>query len=147
MEARHLNTVRLSIKSSRQVKLPLRDALLFALNGLAATGVHYGALRLLVDGFDARPVGLANFFAASIGIVFSFLGNRYVVFRTRSNGSLLDRFLRFLLLYASLAILSALVLFVWTDLRGRSYHIGFVLATVFQFILSYFGNRYLVFRK
>ena len=39
------------------------------------------------------------------------------------------------------------VLWLWSDIGGFDYRIGFILATSLQFVLSFFGNRYLVFRQ
>jgi putative flippase GtrA len=123
----------------------LREPSLFALNGLAATGVHFGALHVAVEMLAIYPVGLANFFAACFGIGASFVGNRHIVFRGRSKAPLRHHLARFAALYAALALLSALVLFLWTDIGGQDYRLGFVLATGLQVVLSYFGNRNLVF--
>ncbi|WP_271089474.1 GtrA family protein [Hoeflea poritis] len=120
---------------------------LFVLNGLFATGVHFASLSFLVEIADLRPVGIANFFAACIGIGCSFTGNRYLVFRDRQKESFLEELGRFLALYFAIAVVSATVLFVWTDLGNRSYHHGFLIASAIQFLLSYLGNRYLVFNK
>jgi putative flippase GtrA len=125
----------------------VREPALFALNGLAATGVHYGVLHAGVELLAIYPVGLANFIAAGFGITASFLGNRHVVFRDRANGPLLHHLARFGLLYGVLALASAAVLFLWTDIGGQDYRLGFLLATGLQVVLSYFGNRHLVFTQ
>jgi putative flippase GtrA len=46
-----------------------------------------------------------------------------------------------------LAVASAVVLFLWTDIGGQDYRLGFLLAAGLQVILSYFGNRHLVFTQ
>jgi len=40
---------------------------------------------------------------------------------------------------------ACIMLFVWTDLWGLDYSLGFALAVIVQVFGSYFGNRYLVF--
>ena len=52
---------------------------------------------------------------------------------------------RFVLLYALLALLHGLVLYLWTDRLGFDYRIGFLLATGMQLVLSYLGNKIMVF--
>ena len=124
-----------------------REPALFVLNGLAATGVHYGVLHAAVELLAIYPVGLANFIAACFGITASLLGNRHVVFRGRANAPLGHHLARFGLLYAVLAVANAAVLFLWTDVGGQDYRLGFLLAAGLQVVLSYFGNRHLVFTQ
>jgi hypothetical protein len=53
---------------------------------------------------------------------------------------------RFGLLYASIALLHGLVLWWWTDVNRLDFRIGFLLATGLQVVLSFWGNKVLVFR-
>lgn len=137
------------MSSSMKSSLPnhAREPALFVLNGLAATGVHYGVLHAAVELLAIYPVGLANFIAACFGITASFLGNRHVAFRGRANAPLGHHLARFGLLYAVLAVANAVVLFLWTDVGGQDYRLGFLLAAGLQVVLSYFGNRHLVFTR
>lgn len=48
--------------------------------------------------------------------------------------------------YGALAVLHGGVLWVWSDLAGQDYRVGFAIATVGQVVLSYLGNTRLVFR-
>jgi hypothetical protein len=50
-------------------------------------------------------------------------------------------------LYAAIAVLHGLVLYFWTDKLRLDYRYGFLLATVLQVVLSYCGNKKLVFRR
>jgi putative flippase GtrA len=120
-----------------------RSPILFIINGLAATGVHYGVLVLLVEGLKVGPVGLANGMASVVGISASYLGNRYVVFGSGAPSS--KTLPRFLLLYAAIAAVHAGFLTVWTDLGALRYGIGFIIATAVATGVSYLGNRYFVF--
>ncbi len=122
----------------------LRSLILFLVNGLAATGVHYGVLVLLVEELKVHPVGLANGMASVVGISASYLGNRYVVFGSGTPSS--KTLPRFLLLYAAIAVVHAGFLAVWTDILGLRYETGFLIATIVATGVSYLGNRYLVFR-
>lgn len=118
----------------------------FFINGLLATAVHYGVLTLNLQYLEMRSAGLANLLAAVFGITSSFIGNRYFVFR-KHEGGLLSQAKSFLLLYAAIACLHGAVLFGWTDVGGLDYRLGFLVATCLQVILSYWGNRRLVFNK
>jgi len=118
----------------------------YILNGLVATFLHYGVLNFNIIALDIEPVGLANFLAAIFGISISFLGSRYFVYKKHVNAAS-SQVVRFLLLYGFIAIVSGFVLYVWSDLYGLSYHLGFIVATVIQMMFSYFGNKVFVFKK
>ncbi|MRH79042.1 GtrA family protein [Spiribacter sp. C176] len=117
----------------------------YVLNGLFATAVHFLVLTLLIEGLQMASAGAANFIAAGFGITASFLGNRFFVF-AYARGPLAYLAVRFLLLYAGIAVVHGLTLALWTDWLALDYRIGFLLATFLQFALSYSGNRWLVFR-
>jgi len=118
----------------------------YFINGLLATAVHYGVLTLNLQYLDMQSAGLANMLAAVFGITSSFFGNRYFVFR-KHQGGLLSQAGSFLLLYAAIACLHGAVLFGWTDVGGLDYRLGFLVATFLQVILSYWGNKRLVFKQ
>lgn len=117
----------------------------YVINGLVATAVHFGALTVNLHVVGIKSAGLANLIAAVLGISVSFLGSRYFVFRT-GEGSMARQALAFGILYALLAIAHGAILYLWTDLNGLDYRIGFVLATCFQVAVSYVGNKTLVFK-
>lgn len=121
-----------------------REFVRYVLNGLFATAAHFAMLTFLLQVLAWQSAGLANLCAAVVGIATSFLGSRYFVFR-----QVLQPFsgqvLRFGSLYAAIAVLHGLVLFIWSDWLALPYTIGFLLATGLQFMLSYLGNKYLVF--
>lgn len=117
----------------------------YIINGLFATAVHFGILSFNLQVVEMESAGLANMIAAVFGITASFIGSRYFVFRA-AHGSPLRQALSFASLYAVIAILHGAILYVWTDLNGLDYRVGFLLATGVQMLVSYFGNRALVFR-
>lgn len=116
----------------------------FIINGIVATAIHYAVLTLNLKVIGIPSAGVANFVAAWFGIAASFIGSRFFVFR-RSEAPWLKQALRFLVLYASIACLHGLVLFAWTDTFQLNYTAGFALATVLQTVLSYLGNKLMVF--
>ncbi|MBA0282139.1 GtrA family protein [Stenotrophomonas maltophilia] len=121
------------------------QAVRYVINGLAATAVHYGVLRFNIEVLHIPLAAAANALAAVFGITASFLGSRYFVFRGRQ-GSLARQGSLFLLVYASIAVLHALVMYLWADRLGLDYRIGFVLATGMQMAISFIANRLVVFK-
>ena len=122
-------------------KQPIR----YIVNGLVATAVHFLVLTFNLKVLDWNSAGFANLIAAVFGISVSFLGSRYYVF----NGSLeplVKQLYRFMLLYAAIAILHGLLMYVWVDVYLQNYVIGFVIATFMQVACSYIGNKVLVFK-
>lgn len=121
-----------------------QEIIRYILNGLVATAAHYGAFLFNLSLLPAHSAGLANFLAAFIGISISFLGSRYFVFRNWQ-APIVGQFLRFGALYAGIAILSGLTLFVWSDLLQLDKRVGFLIGVFLQVALSYFGGKKLVF--
>jgi putative flippase GtrA len=118
----------------------------YALNGLVATAVHDGALRLQMEALGAGSAARANFVAALCGIATSFVGSRWYVFR-KLDEPVLRQMRDFGLLYGAIAVLHAGFLGLWTDRLGLDYTAGFGIALVMQVVGSFFGNKYLVFRS
>jgi len=123
----------------------LRQFARFVVNGLAATAVHFGTLTFLVEVVNVGSKGVANSIAAVLGIFASFLGNRFFVFASKT-GSLRRELLRFSALYATLALLSGALMALWADVLAFDYRIGFVVISGIQLVLSFLGNRMLVFK-
>ena len=119
-------------------------ALRFLANGLFATGAHFAVLATLIEVVKLDSAGAANLLAATVGVPVSFLGNRHFVFRSAAQ-PLFGQALRFVALYAATALMHGAALFGWTDLGGLDRN-GFLLATGLQVVISYLGNRWLVFR-
>lgn len=117
----------------------------YLINGLFATVIHFLFLSFILQMSIISSKGLANFFAALIGILSSFLGSRYYVFR-HCRGSIARQASKFGVLYGSIAVFHGLILWVWSDIAGLNHKVGFLLATSFQVSISYFGNKYLVFK-
>lgn len=122
-----------------------REILRYVVNGVAATLVHYTVLTVNLELLGFSSAGAANLVAACFGITASFLGSRYYVFRS-AHAPIAGQFLKFGGLYAAIAVLHGLVLWLWTDRFGLDYRAGFLLAAALQVSLSYIGNKFLVFR-
>lgn len=117
----------------------------YLINGVLATVIHFAVLKFNLDVIGMHSAGVANGVAAIFGITVSFIGSRYFVFRG-SGGHLLQQGILFLLIYACIAVLHALVMYVWADCLGFDYRIGFLLATFMQMAFSFVANKFMVFR-
>lgn len=116
----------------------------YIINGLVATAAHFTFLTILVEIAHIQSAGLANLIAAALSISVSFLGSRYFVFKNTKE-PWFRQASKFVLLYASIALVHGAVMWLWADYLGFDYRIGFLFATCFQVAGSYFGNKYLVF--
>lgn len=122
------------------------EAYRYLINGLFATGVNYLILSFNLDVLEFRSAGLANLIASAFGIASSFLGSRHFVFQ-KHHEPMLSQALKFASLYGAMALMQGFVLLVWTDHLGFDYRVGFLIATALQVLMSYFGNKFLVFKK
>ena len=118
----------------------------YIINGLLATGIHYAVLVILLEVAQLDLASVANLIAAVFGISASFLGSRYFVFQ-QLDESAWQQMLRFVPLYALIAVIHTMVMRVWTDHIGWNYTLGFLLATGLQIAGSFLGNKYLVFKS
>ncbi|MET1080688.1 MAG: GtrA family protein [Pseudomonas sp.] len=117
----------------------------FIINGLFAAVIHYAVLSFNLRVLEFPSAGLANFVAAWFGIAASFIGSRFFVFR-RGDTPVAGQALRFLASYAAIACLHGLLLYIWTDRLHHDYTLGLIIASVMQAVLSYLGNKLLVFK-
>ncbi len=117
----------------------------YFINGLVATSVHYGVLTFNLEILGVPSAGLANLIAACFGIASSFIGSRYFVFK-KYEVSIMSQAIKFSALYAVLALFHGFILFIWSDWLNLDYRYGFLVATFFQFVLSYIGNKKMVFK-
>lgn len=117
----------------------------YGVNGVVATAVHYAVLVFNLQILALPSAGLANLIAAVFGVSTSFLGSRYFVFPETGEG-VIAQAIKFSSLYGAIALLHGMALLIWTDWIGLDYRIGFLLATGLQVSLSYFGNKFLVFK-
>lgn len=118
----------------------------FVINGIYATVIHYSVLVFLMELLNFQLAWVANGTAAVVAISFSFLGNRYFVFRSK-NPKLIDQISRFYIVYALIAAVHSSVLYLWTDLLLLKYQVGFIIATLVQLIISFTASKYMVFAK
>lgn len=116
----------------------------YLINGLVATAGHFATLYFGIEVLQLGSAGLSNALASVVGITLSFLGNRYLVFR-QNGQTITAQAMRFVALYALIAVLHGAVLYLWSDRLGLPYQSGFVLAVALQIVLGYVVNKYLVF--
>ena len=117
----------------------------YVINGLIATAVHFCALQINLNILGFSSAGLANFVAVFFGITVSFIGSRYFVFKAYEQ-SIFRQVFKFAGLYIAIAFIHGGVMYAWSDIQGWNYMIGFVLATTVQVMISYWGNKLLVFK-
>lgn len=125
--------------------LPAGQLLRYVVNGVVATAVHFGVLHFCIEVLHVPLAAAANAVAAVFGIAVSFMGSRYFVFRGQA-GNVVRQGALFVLVYAGIALLHALVMYAWADRLGYDYRIGFVLATGMQMAFSFLANKFLVFK-
>ena len=129
----------------RQLVLGLVHPAKFVVNGVVATAVHFSVLTFCLKVLLWQSVGLSNMTASVFGIVSSFTGNRYFVFQN-SNEPANKQIIRFIVLLVTLAGVHFCVMYLSTDIYGNDYRLSFLLATVIQTILSFLGNKIMVFK-
>ena len=117
----------------------------YAINGLVATAVHFCILQINLKLLGFSSAGLANFVAAFFGIATSFIGSRYFVFKANER-SAFRQVLKFAGLYTAIAFIHGGVMYACSDILGWDYLIGFTIATTVQVMISYWGNKLLVFK-
>ena len=117
----------------------------FLVNGVFATGVHFSVLTFCLKVLLWHSAGLSNMTASVFGITSSFLGNRYFDFKN-SDEPFQKQVTRFIALSVTLATVHGLVMYLSTDVYGNDYRLSFLLATVIQTILSFLGNKIMVFK-
>ena len=117
----------------------------YVINGLVAAAAHFLILTLNLKVFGWSSAGLANLVASLVGISVSFVGSRYFVF-PESEERLNSQISRFFLLYIVIALFHGLLMHWWVDVFALNYAIGFVVTMVVQVVLSYWGNKILVFK-
>lgn len=118
----------------------------YGLNGVVATSIHYAVLVSCIELLDIASIGLSNFFASLFGILFSFLGNKFFVFKALA-GQIKTQMAIFFITYMLIALLHGLVLFIWSDVFRFNYNFGFILAVCIQFVLGYLASKWIVFGK
>jgi putative flippase GtrA len=117
----------------------------YVINGLVATAVHFAVLTFNLEWLRMDSAGVANVIAAAFGIVTSFLGSRYFVFR-RTDMPIFKQAMSFALLYAATMAMHGGVLFLLSDVMSFDYRLGFCAATTLQVVVTYIGNKTLVFK-
>jgi putative flippase GtrA len=122
------------------------EVLRYIINGIICTLIHFGVLTFNIKILHFESTGWANLIAAIFGITASFIGSKYYVFPSH-NDSIYKQIIKFGLLYAVIALCHGLILFIWTDHFSLDYRFGFILATFLQVLLSFIGNKYMVFNK
>lgn len=120
------------------------EILRFLINGAAATAVHFAVLVVLIEVVGIVSAGLSNALASIVATCVSYAGNKIFVFESQARHR--DSGVRFIILYMGLLFWYAGSLFLWSDVLGFNYKMGFVIAVIIGTVLSYMGNKFWVFR-
>jgi putative flippase GtrA len=116
----------------------------FVINGLIATSIHFLVLYLCVDFLMVAYYGISNLIGAIFGTVYSFLGNKFYVFKD-SNSNIFVQSSKFIGLYTCMAINHGAFLYYWSDIFNYNYMLGFLLITTLNTVLSFLVNKYKIF--
>jgi len=95
---------------------------------------------------EVSSVGLANRIASIFRFNLSFLDNRYLVFKSEKI-KMAGQVIRFVVLYGCIVLLHGSFLFLWSEIQGLDYRVGFLIANGVQVSISYISNKFLVFRE
>ena len=120
------------------------EVIRYVLVGIAATTIHYGVFLFSLK-VMLLTSAVSNFFGAVLGIVASFLGSRYYVFKSL-NEFWLIQFSKFSSLYVSIAFVNSGIVYVVIDILSFHYNIGFLVGIFFQVLFSFLGNKLVVFK-
>ena len=136
--------IRNFFKAKTQTEPFIQEIFLFLINGLLATSIHFVALILFVN-FAGLSYGLSNFFSFLVGSISSFIGNKFFVFKDKKSFRTTLQFIKFFSVYLALALEHGIALYWWSDINEYNYLVGFLLITIFNVIISFIFNKYLIF--
>lgn len=117
----------------------------FLIVGITATGAHYAVLKLTISYAQPTYSASANICASIVGISIAFIGNRTFTFR--SSGIVTQEIRAFIILYIVAALVHTGVIFLLADWGSVSVNIAFLVATTVQILLTFLGNKHLVFKS
>lgn len=126
-------------------KITIKETAKFIINGLIATSVHFLFL-LAFSSFTNFNYGLSNFCACIFGSTSSFIGNKYFVFISNNMDHASLQLIKFILLYLLLSSIHGFALYFWSDVYNYNFILGFVAITLFNTILSYLINKFMIFK-
>jgi putative flippase GtrA len=121
-----------------------KKAVKFFINGLISTLVHYLVLIFAIELIKIDNIILANLIAGIIAIFYSFISNKYYVFKAH-NKNIFFQVLKFLILYLSTIMLHTVIMFFLTK-TGVDYHISFFVTSSFLAVISFIVNKIVVFK-
>ncbi len=121
------------------------EVLRFGIVGVTATLVHFTVLTLAVERLGAIPA-LANGSAFIVAVCVTYLGQSLWVFRGHAGRSS-AQLMRFAVSLLIGFVANVSVMAMTTQLLGLSYQIGFLLSCVAVPVLSFFINKFWVFRS
>ena len=107
--------------------------------------ITYGIYSLVVFLTDSHRGGLAVDY--TFGIVYTYSLNKFFTFRRAGSGRWKSEFLRIVLLYMGVFVLNWFLLDYLVERREWNKYFAQAFALALLTLLSFFGQKYLVFRK
>lgn len=116
----------------------------FVIIGLLSTLASYGVLNFLFKYMQYNSVFIAAIVSNSCGIMVSYTGNYFWVFKAKSG--MLRKFITFIIFYGVIGVFNSLVLFGSQKYLVSNLTVSFLIATVLSAILTFCSNKMFVFK-
>lgn len=125
-----------------------RETLSYVIVGGITTLLDWGIFTLLVKVFSLDHL-LANIISTACAILFAFVANKYIVFRSlkRDKGTLLRELSRFAASRLFTFLLQELLLFITVNLLHFDSVIMKMATSILVIILNYFLSKLFIFKK
>ena len=119
-----------------------KEFILFALVGVSNTVINFIVYTILV--FFSMPYLLANVIGYGVGMINSYLLNKYFVFQKKEGDS--SVFLKFVLVNIITVTVHSILLYFFVSIFGwhKIYSQAFV--TIITLVLNYLGNKLWTFK-
>lgn len=138
----------MAILSKNEGKLPLKHYLQYILIGLVTTFISFGSFWILITRLDVQP-NLANLISVILAVLFAYLANKIVVFKSRCGNfaELVSELFRF----AVARGLSILTEIGGVFLLYSVFHVealaAKILVSIFVLILNYLFFKFYIFKN
>ena len=132
-------------QNHHRLRAAAHQFLKFNVVGLSNVLITYGIYSLVVFFTDSHRWGLAADYV--FGIVYTYSLNKFFTFKTADSGKWKTEFLRIVLLYVGVLVLNWLLLDYLVEHRDWNKYLAQAFALASLTLLSFFGQKYLVFYK
>ena len=132
-------------QNHHRLRAAAHQFLKFNMVGISNVLITYGIYSLVVFLTDSHRGGLAADY--TFGIVYNYSLNKFFTFRRAGSGRWKSEFLRIVLLYMGVFVLNWFLLDYLVERREWNKYFAQAFALALLTLLSFFGQKYLVFRK